>query len=46
MVGSSREEERAAFEAPATPWIYCLPGLFGVLLIVESLLVFLALSPA
>jgi hypothetical protein len=45
-VGARREDERAAFEAPATSWIHWLPALFGVLLIVGALLVFLALSPA
>ena len=41
----SRSEDERAFEAPATPWMYWLPALFGVLLIAGVLLVVLVLSP-
>ena len=40
----SSEDERAAFEAPATRWMYWLPALFGVLLIAGVLVVVLALE--
>jgi hypothetical protein len=40
-----REDERDPLEPPATPWMYWLPALFGVLLIGGVLLVVLAFSP-
>lgn len=40
------DDDRLGIDTPATPWLYWLPALFGVVLIAGVLIVVIALGPS